>query len=104
MTGDEGAERGAWWARWSSKIADHLRKLKIEGHTFEVKATRGPTIYVMIKGAADDATLARTTKGQIKAILDRAIEEEVPGQGFASIVKSFNKDGDLVLECEVIFP
>jgi hypothetical protein len=93
MTDAEASERGGWWSRWSSKIADGLRTVKIEGHTTEVKATRGPTIYVTIKGAADDATLARITKARSRTILDKAIEEEVPVQGFSSIVRSFNKDG-----------
>lgn len=61
-------------------------------------------IYVMILCAADDATPARTTKFMVKKVLDDAIDDEVPGQGFSAVVRSYNKEADLVLECEIVFP
>jgi hypothetical protein len=95
-----------WLEDWMQKLADEIEsKLHIEGYKVAVEASKGPQVYVTIKGATEDASTARKASHTIGQVMETSIKKHAGGvPGFKHQVKSFNRGADLVLECEVVFP
>jgi hypothetical protein len=93
-------------AEWIAEMAGRVeRELDVPGYEVEVKPTIGPVIFVRLTGAAEDTTTARTTRAKLHSIINPEVENGFHGvKGFSLAIRSFNRCGDLVLECEVIFP
>jgi len=100
------ADEKSWLADWMEKVATHIKsELQVKGYKVETKATKGPVVYVTVKGAEGDTTAARETRPKIEKLLKDAIKEELKAyEGFSQKVSSFNKGDDLVFECTIIFP
>lgn len=102
MTEDSG-----WLAEWMTSIAaDLAANLKMDGYdAMEAEAGKGPVVFVTVKGAAEDTTAAGALQPRVEGVLTAALKQEFKDWAeFRKNIRSYSKDGDLVMACEVVFP
>jgi hypothetical protein len=96
----------SWLSGWIQKLAEAIEsKVELEGYKLSAKPGKGPVLYVTVKGGSEDSTTAHKAREALVKLLKQEIHEELHKlDGVRPKVSSYNKDGDLVLECEILFP
>ncbi len=87
-----------------ASIAQALAGLDV-GRPFEIKATTGPILFVVVRGASGNRTLAKDLQRKVTAIAEPVLRDSTAGRdGFSLKVWSYDQHGDLCGEVEVFYP
>lgn len=79
-------------------------KLVVDGE-FEVRGKKGPVLFVVVKGAEGDINQMKKLRPELEKITKAVLKQKTKGyDGFDVKITTSNKEDDLYLQVEVIFP